>query len=342
MLELGHYLKDMKIFVTYSRSTQREVASLVKDLEELGHEVWFDRDISGGQSWWNNILSQIRDCEIYVFAIAKDAIDSTACIRELKYAEALGKAPLPVLIKNDVSLALAPRYISNVQYADYTKSDQKNAIIDLIKSLKGITPTTSLPDPLPEPPEIPISYLDTLKEKVDAPTMTRNEQIGLVKTLQSKLEDPQVNHEDIVLLLHRLRKHDELLFATAKDIDALLERYPVSPQPKPKPKPVTDDVKSPRPELKSPPSSNVYHKPVQSRTAVTKDSTRQPWNIGLVILLGLGTFCIPLIGIIAGIIALNTKENKTAGVILLILGIIMAIVIFLAVIGGAYDDPYYY
>ncbi|WP_339706606.1 toll/interleukin-1 receptor domain-containing protein [uncultured Kriegella sp.] len=328
----------MKIFVTYSRSSQREVASLVRDLEELGHEVWFDRDISGGQSWWNNILSQIRDCEIYVFAIAKDAIDSTACIRELKYAEALGKAPLPVLIKNDVSLALAPRYISNVQYADYTKSDQKNAIIDLIKSLNGIKPITSLPDPLPEPPEIPISYLDTLKEKVDAPKMSRNEQISLVKTLQSKLDDPQVDHEDIRHLLQRLRKHDDLLFATAKDIDALLERTTVS---QPKQKITRDDVKKPGSDFESP-LSNTDKKPVQHRTVVSKDTTQQPWNIGLVILLGIGTLCLPFIGIIAGIIALNTKENKTAGAILLILGIIVGIVILLALIGGAYDDPYYY
>lgn len=327
----------MKIFVTYSRSSQQEVASLVKDLEELGHEVWFDRDLSGGQSWWNNILSQIRDCEIYVFAIAKDAIDSTACIRELKYAEALGKAPLPVLIKNDVSMALAPRYISNVQYADYTKSDQKNAIIDLIKSLKGIKPTTSLPDPLPEPPEIPISYLDTLKEKVDAPKMSRNEQISLVKTLQSKLDDPQVDHQDIRHLLERLRKHDDLLFATAKDIDALLKRTTVPP---PKQKIRPDDVKKPDSDFKSSPS-NVDKKPEQNRTVVNKDST-QPWNIGLVILLGIGTLCLPFIGIIAGIIALNTKENKTAGAILLILGILMGIVILLALIGGAYDDAYYY
>ncbi len=330
----------MKIFVTYSRSTQREVMSLVKDLEELGHEVWFDKDISGGQSWWDNILGQIRDCEIYVFAIAKDSIDSTACLRELKYAEALGKAPLPVLIKNDVSLALAPRYISNTQYADYTKSDQKDTIIYLIKSLNAITPTTSLPDPLPEPPEIPISYLDTLKEKVDAPTMTRNEQIGLVKTLQSKLDDPQVNREDIIHLLKRLRKHDDLLFATAKDIDALLERNPVTSQPKPKPKP--EEVKTPKSDPRPPHSSNIHNRPVQGQPVLKKDSTNQQWNAGLVVLLGVGTLCVFPIGIIAGIIAINTKENKTAGYFLLGLGIIMGILFVIALIAGAYDDSYYY
>lgn len=336
----------MKIFVTYSRLSQPEVASLVKDLEELGHEVWFDKDISGGQSWWDNILNQIRNCEVYVFAIAKDSIDSTACIRELKYAEALGKAPLPVLIKNDVSLAIAPRYIANVQYVDYTKSDQKKAIIGLINSLNHITPTISLPDPLPEPPEIPISYLDTLKEKVDAPTITKNEQISLVKTLQSKLDDPQVDHKDIILLLRRLRRHDDLFFATAKDIDKLLQRTISDTQDKTEVS-LTDETEksnskssSSNSSNSSPTHNNVHHE----RTKVNKDSKQQQWNIGLVILLGLGTFCIPFIGIIAGIMAINTKENRTAGYFLLGLGVVVGFFWVLLLIGGIYeyDDSYYY
>ncbi len=331
----------MKIFVTYNRLSQREVTSLVKDLEELGHEVWFDKDISGGQSWWDNILNQIRNCEIYVFAIAKDAIDSTACMRELKYAEALGKTPLPVLIKNDVSLAIAPRYIANVQYVDYTKSDQKKAIIGLIKSLNHITPTTLLPDPLPEPPKIPISYLDTLKEKVDAPTITKNEQISLVKTLQTKLDDPQVDHEDIKLLLQRLRKHDDLLFTTAKDIDKLLQRTISDTQHKTEAS-LTDETKKSNSNYTSSNSSNTHNKPPHERTEVKKVGTQQQWNIGLVILLGLGTFCIPLIGIIAGILALNTAGNRTAGYFLLGLGVVMGFLLMILFIGGTYDEYYYY
>lgn len=336
--------ETMKIFVTYSRSCYPEVAALVKDLEDLGHEVWFDKDISGGQSWWDDILSQIRNCEVYVFSMAKDAIDSTACMRELKYAEALGKAPLPVLIKNDFSLPLAPRYISNVQYADYTKSDHKKAIIDLIKSLSSITPTTTLPDPLPEPPEIPISYLDTLKEKVDAPKLSRNEQISLVKTLESKLNDPQIDDADVVLLLKRLRKHDDLLLATAEDIDHLLKRAQTQePTRTEKEKPRNETQKNTNTNSISSGSSSAQHEPVSQRTAVRRDNTqKQPWNTGLLILLGVGTLCIPLIGIIAGIMALNTKENKTAGYILLGLGILMGILFFLAMIAGGYEDPYYY
>jgi len=325
----------MKIFVTYSRSSQREVASLVKDLEELGHEVWFDKDISGGQSWWDDILNQIRNCEVYVFAIAKDAIDSTACMRELKYAEALGKAPLPVLIKNDVSLAIAPRYIANVQYVDYTKSDQKNAVIGLIKSLNQITPTTALPEPLPTPPEIPISYLDTLKEKVDAPKMSKNEQIGLVKTFQSKFDDPQINHQDLRLLLQRFRKHDDLLFATAKDIDKLLERTISDAEPKVKTS-TPDVTKKPESNNTTSSISNTPNKPPLHARPVTKVGTEKPWNMGLVILLGVGTLCIPFIGIVAGIIAMKTEENKTAGYVLLTLGIIMAFLYLLSFIGGSY------
>ena len=75
----------MKVFITYSRSSKDPVVSLVEDLEELDHQVWFDHVLSGGQSWWDNILNQIRDCEIYIFALTQESLDSTACMRELKY-----------------------------------------------------------------------------------------------------------------------------------------------------------------------------------------------------------------------------------------------------------------
>src|SRR5215510_2398525 len=105
----------MNIFITYSRSSKEPVISLVKDLEELGHDVWFDHELNGGQSWWDNILANIRSCQIYIFALTKEALDSVACRRELDYAKALQKSSLPVLLENDISMAIVPRYLSNVQ-----------------------------------------------------------------------------------------------------------------------------------------------------------------------------------------------------------------------------------
>jgi TIR domain len=51
-----------KIFISYSRQSEAMAKSLVTDFESLGHDVWFDRELSGGQAWWDQILAMIRDC----------------------------------------------------------------------------------------------------------------------------------------------------------------------------------------------------------------------------------------------------------------------------------------
>jgi hypothetical protein len=45
------------IFLSYSRDNEGLADVVAKDLMMLGHEVWFDRELSGGQVWWNQILT---------------------------------------------------------------------------------------------------------------------------------------------------------------------------------------------------------------------------------------------------------------------------------------------
>lgn len=51
------------IFISYSRHSEAIARTLANDIEELGHTVWFDQELSGGQAWWNQILTRIRDCQ---------------------------------------------------------------------------------------------------------------------------------------------------------------------------------------------------------------------------------------------------------------------------------------
>src|SRR5580704_16598418 len=49
-----------RIFISYSRESQGIVEELVQDLNDDGHENWFDQRLTGGQEWWDKILSEIR------------------------------------------------------------------------------------------------------------------------------------------------------------------------------------------------------------------------------------------------------------------------------------------
>ena len=55
----------MQVFITYTRKRKEFVGGLAKDMKGFGHEVWFDRELTGGQDWWNEILKcreEFKDC----------------------------------------------------------------------------------------------------------------------------------------------------------------------------------------------------------------------------------------------------------------------------------------
>jgi hypothetical protein len=209
------------IFVSYSRQSQPVAANLVGDIELLGHAVWFDRDLSGGQSWWDQILAHIRACDVFVFVLDQRALNSVACQRELAYAACVRKSVLPVLIDGEVSTSLLPPALSKIQYIDYTKQDRVAALA-LARALTALPQAQPLPDPLPPPPDAPVSHLIAVAQRVDSATvLALQEQSVLVIDLGRGMRDPDFA-ADARSLMQKLRKRKDLLATIADEIDELL------------------------------------------------------------------------------------------------------------------------
>jgi hypothetical protein len=113
----------------------------------LGHTVWFDHELTGGQVWWDQILAKVRDCDVFIFVLNPEALKSTACKREYSYAHDLGKPILPVLVAEGVRTNLLPSALSQIQFVDYLKQD-RDAAIRLARALTA----TPAPQPLPMSP----------------------------------------------------------------------------------------------------------------------------------------------------------------------------------------------
>src|SRR5262245_20189245 len=170
----------LKVFISYSRKSQDSATLLVQDLQSLGHEVWFDQELTGGQAWWDQVLAKIRECEIFLFVLAPYALDSQACKLEYMYASDLRKIILPILVSDGVSINLLPPALSATQFVDYRRHD-KSAALALVKALNHLGQPRPLPHPLPDPPPIPISYLGNLKDQIEqAADLTLPEQITLL------------------------------------------------------------------------------------------------------------------------------------------------------------------
>lgn len=212
-----------KLFVSYARENLEQVRSLAEDLRALGHQVWFDQALTGGQSWWEQILANIRDCDGFVLALSGESLESQACKLEYGYGFDLGKNILPVLVTDGVSHDLLPPSLAAVHYVDYRKQD-KHAAFALLRAVDSLSPTKALPDPLPQAPAIPLSYLASLREQIESSkALSFDEQTAIVFRIKERLRDEK-RPEDAHGLLRRFREREDLFARVADEIDELLSR----------------------------------------------------------------------------------------------------------------------
>jgi serine/threonine kinase PknH len=74
------------------------IEPLATALRRARQQLWFDEDLGGGEAWWNEILEQIRSCEVFIVALSNHSLESKPCHAEWKYAQALQRPILPVRI----------------------------------------------------------------------------------------------------------------------------------------------------------------------------------------------------------------------------------------------------
>ena len=211
-----------KVFISYSRNNLDVVTQLVEDLQAVGTTTWYDQTLTGGQRWWDNILSNIRNCEVFIFALSPSSWESEACRSELAYVCGLGKPILPVLVADGVNLNLLSAPLNEIQVADYRLRD-KSAAFALMKALNATPETPPLPDPLPLAPPVPVSYLGTLKERIDSHgPLTVQEQNLLFLEIEEAIDEGRSPSELRELLLS-LKRRDDLLAKVAVRIDGALK-----------------------------------------------------------------------------------------------------------------------
>jgi hypothetical protein len=209
----------MEIFISYSSKNRSAVEALAADLEALGHGVWYDRELTGGHKWWADILHSIRACDLFVFALTPEVLDSQACKLEFAYASALNKRIVPILLA-DVKLTLLPSALQMLQVVDYRRRDKQQAFA-LSKALTTLPEPQSLPDVLPPEPMAPLSPLAGIQDRLEKTVLTLDEQKALIFDLRELLAEPDTA-ADARELLKRFRSRPDLLVKIEKEIAALL------------------------------------------------------------------------------------------------------------------------
>lgn len=171
----GRFQRKVKfmaqIFISYSRADRQFVDQFIPLIRRVygNDSLWFDEDIHGGANWWQMILNEINKCDVFIYLVSNESIESPYCQAELREALRLNKQILPVIVRrlkpnylDSVSEDLA-QVLKNTQYIDMSRGfSDPNILSSLYASLtrlmntapqSTIPPTTTMPTPEPPVPD---------------------------------------------------------------------------------------------------------------------------------------------------------------------------------------------
>lgn len=212
-------------FISYAREDAAVVGELDSDLRRAKREAWFDRDLEGGQAWWDSVLEHIRQCDRFIFVLSPDSLRSAGCRAELSYATSLRKRILPVMVR-DVNIDLAPDPIPRTQWVDYRQRTSESAIA-LTIAISRLQTEIFPPDPLPPPPPAPISSLGPVREQLASEQLGLEEQQEIVADL-TRAKNNTEERITLLQLAEQLLERPDLTVAVKRDVDSLIASLPVA------------------------------------------------------------------------------------------------------------------
>ena len=213
----------MAVFISYSSQDRPSLDALQAALRRAQQKVWFDQELGGGDAWWNKILEQIRDCDVFIVALSNNWLQSKPSQAELRYAQALQRPILPIRVGPVDSVRVNP--VASLQIIDY-QEPTVDAGIQLVTAIHALQANPQpLPTPLPEEPPVPFGYLmrlgDTLAEKEISPQQQIQMLVELKSGLDEDGDDPSAR-SDIAQLLRMLRLRHDVTYRTRSEIDNVL------------------------------------------------------------------------------------------------------------------------
>jgi len=316
----------MKIFISYSSMDKALCENIIGFLEDLDHTVWADQSLKSGQEWWNEILQEIRQAEVFITLLSNNYDSSGACDQELHYATELNKVVLPIKIEA-LSNELLPYDLGKFQMLDYYLLSESKRITSLVNALSAIANQADYPrnnpQPLPEEPVFPISYKTRIFNRLDIEDeLDVDSQKEIVAELRKAIQNNLQDHQEIKILLQKmLKRGDEIRLNISYEIKELLDKIERQEYTKEKQGYTAQAQPISRPEQPA----------TQGKVAIGSD---EKLNIGLQFM----AFFIPIVGFVMFYIYKNDARAKANRAIILAVSGMVLVLIF-GSLGETYENP---
>ena len=122
----------MRLFLCYARVDKPMCIQIAEKLSI--HEIWYDQRLYVGQHWWREILRRLDWCEVFIYLLSPESINSKYCRDEFRIARDSGRSIIPVLITPHDETPL-PEELSEIHYADFSRGITPEAIATLLNAL---------------------------------------------------------------------------------------------------------------------------------------------------------------------------------------------------------------
>lgn len=124
----------MNIFISYARKDKPFCNHFVGPLQKV-FTVWYDGRLKGGQNWKKEIYRRLLWCDVFIYLLSPDSVESYPCQKELEVVLKLNRPIIPILINKDTQI---PNSLSDLQYIDMSEGLTPENIAELLAVLMEV------------------------------------------------------------------------------------------------------------------------------------------------------------------------------------------------------------
>jgi serine/threonine kinase PknH len=176
----------MALFISYSRLDKQSIDQMVNALRLIDEQVWFDEHLTGGQEWWTVILKQIRECDVFIYALSKNSQISRHCQAELQYGRTLERHILPVIVGPIDNKRVNP--VADLQMVDYTRAGFYTGVQFCLAVQRLQRDRVPLPPTFPDDPDVPYRDLRAMSALLEDRQLEPNELTQLLQKIDSAFD----------------------------------------------------------------------------------------------------------------------------------------------------------
>ncbi len=115
----------MNVFISYAKEDKSIVSRLEEIVRHGGGRGWqFVYDLKGARDWATEIQYEIDRCEVFLFVMTENSLQSEWCRKELQHAALIQKPIVPVVLTSDIEI---PHPLNSIQYVLYDESPESGA-----------------------------------------------------------------------------------------------------------------------------------------------------------------------------------------------------------------------